>query len=347
MKIHILYNFKEGAWGGGNQFLKALRKYFIEEECYAESPNEADVILFNSHHELDTALKLKKRYSEKTFVHRVGPIFSHARDDPDLDELIFRFNRHIADGTIFQSEWSRQEAQKLGMRKSYFETVITNAPDPEIFYRTGIRNRRDKINLIATSWSSNFKKKGFDIYKFLDENLDFDRYEMTFVGNSSIKFERIRYIPPKRSERLAELLREHDIFIITSIDDACSNSLIEALHCGLSAVVRNSGGHPEIVDKAGVTFEGEDDVLDAIERIAKNLDIYRKNISPPDISVVGESYYEFCKTLYDATQRGDSTPKKIDLKEGYYLKVKKWQYNCSNMYDMVQGKLYDLLGGHA
>lgn len=347
MKIHILYNFKEGPWGGGNQFLKSLRKYFINRGCYAESPHEADVILFNSHHELDKVLKLKKKYSEKIFVHRIGPIFSYARDDPDLDELIFEVNKYIADGTISQSEWSRREAQKSGKYKNYFETVITNAPDPQIFYRAEIRNRSDKIKLIATSWSSNFKKKGFDIYKFLDEKLDFDTYEMTFVGRTPVKFEEIKSIPPQSSEKVAEFLREQDLFIISSINDACSNSLIEALHCGLPAVVRNSGGHPEIVGNAGVTFEGEDDILGVIERIAKDLNIYRKNITLPDINVVGKSYREFCKTIYDVAQNGDYTPKKIDFKESYYLKAKLRQYNFSNTYNKVKSKLYDLRGDHA
>ena len=59
MKIHILYNSKGGAWGGGNQFLKALRKCFVKEGCYAESPEDSDVILFNSHHELKSVLKSK------------------------------------------------------------------------------------------------------------------------------------------------------------------------------------------------------------------------------------------------------------------------------------------------
>jgi hypothetical protein len=59
MKISINNKITEGAWGGGNQFLKALRKYFIKQECYAESLEGADVILFNSHHELKSVLKLK------------------------------------------------------------------------------------------------------------------------------------------------------------------------------------------------------------------------------------------------------------------------------------------------
>lgn len=59
MKISINTKITEGTWGGGNQFLKALRKYFIKQECYAEFPEGADVILFNSHHDPKSVLKLK------------------------------------------------------------------------------------------------------------------------------------------------------------------------------------------------------------------------------------------------------------------------------------------------
>ena len=36
MKIHILYPFKDGPWGGANQFLKAVKEYFIKRESYTE-----------------------------------------------------------------------------------------------------------------------------------------------------------------------------------------------------------------------------------------------------------------------------------------------------------------------
>ena len=47
MKINILFNFKNEAFGGGNQFLKALRKEFEKRKIYDEDYKKADVILFN------------------------------------------------------------------------------------------------------------------------------------------------------------------------------------------------------------------------------------------------------------------------------------------------------------
>ena len=40
-KIHILYKFKSGPWGGGNQFLKALRTALTQKGVYAETLDDS------------------------------------------------------------------------------------------------------------------------------------------------------------------------------------------------------------------------------------------------------------------------------------------------------------------
>ena len=60
-------------------------------------------------------------------------------------------------------------------------------------------------------------------------------YDYTFVGNVSERFERINHVPPVASEELADMLRDHDIYITGSKNDPCSNALIEALSCRLPA----------------------------------------------------------------------------------------------------------------
>jgi glycosyltransferase involved in cell wall biosynthesis len=342
MKIHILYNFKEEAWGGGNQFLKALRKYFVKKGCYAESPNDADVILFNSHHELKSVLRLKIKRPQTIFIHRVdGPIHYTRGRDRETDKIIFDFNQSIADGTVFQSKWSRNKSYELGMKKNEFETVIINAPDSEIFYPQKNKKRQgEKIKLIATSWAPNIRK-GFDIYKFLDENLDFDRYEITFVGRSPIKFKRIEYIPPQPSERLAEILREHDTFITASVNDPCSNALIEALHCGLPSVARNDGGHPEIVGEAGELFGDKRDVLDAIEKVAQNYEYYRDRIKMLTMEAIGKSYCEFTDRIYQDYLSGEYMPKQVNKTDLMMIKAKVLKWNVVSKIEMGKG----LLGG--
>lgn len=314
MKICILYNFRDQPWGGGNQFLKSLRKYFEQAGVYEDDPEKAEAILFNSHHCLDEVVNIKRKYPGKILIHRIdGPVLLVRGNDKKTDRVVFKANNQLADGTVFQSSWCKTKCYEHGMAGTRYEEIILNAPDPEMFYAIKKKPIEDrKIRLIATSWSSNIKK-GFDIYKYLDEHLDFNKYEMTFVGNSPIKFKNIHYIEPLQSTQLADKLRQHDIFITASLDDPCSNSLIETLHCGLPAIVRNSGGHPEIIDESGIVFEGIKDVCKSIDTVANNYTKYIENINPSRMKEIGYKYYQFIERLYNDIHNKSYTTKNLSL----------------------------------
>ena len=314
MKIHILCNLRQDAWGGGNQFLKALRTQFIKLNIYTEDVYKADAVVFNSHHELSEILKIKFKYPHKLIIHRVdGPVFKVRNTHLELDKIIYKFNNLLADGTIFQSRWSQNENYTLGMKINTHETIILNAPDPEIFNKKNrVKfNKNRKIKLITTSWSSN-PRKGFDIYQYLDENLNFSDYEMTFIGNSHVKFKNIKWIKPLNSEDLALQLKKYDIFITASKKDPCSNSLIEALHCGLPAVVLNDGGHLEIIGSGGKVFNNKHDVIEKIEKIINNYSYYQEKINLPDIQKIADEYYAFAKNIYIKAQNKTYNIKRIN-----------------------------------
>lgn len=304
--VHILWEFISGPWGGGNQFLKALRDELSRIGMYADTPEKADIILFNSHQHFDRALRLKLRHPDKIFVHRIDGPLSHARgrQGEKTDKKIFLCNRLIADGTVFQSEWSRQQSHALGLPCKKFETCIINAPDPNIFHRTDQSTitppiNNDKIKLVATSWSSN-PRKGFDVYHYLDEHLDVDRYSMTFIGNFDQPFKNIRTIDPLPSIKLADKLREHDLFISASLVESCSNSFLEAMHCGLPALARNNSSHPELLGMNGLLFDGTDDVLQKLDELSENLAKYRTNLTVLPLSCITDRYCKFFNDIHEA-----------------------------------------------
>lgn len=319
MKVHILFKFVDGPWGGGNQFLKALRNEFRKMGVYAEKPEDTDVLLINSYpfgwesEFLKTLFRLKKNKAKLITVHRIdGPTFLIRGTDIDIDRFIFYLNHRTCDGTIFQSGWSRKKCYELGLLANKHEKSILNAPDNNIFFRRKVKTPSDHIWLIATSWSSN-PQKGFAIYRYLDQNLDFSRYTMTFVGNSPIVFENIICIPAVSTDELADILQSHDIYIAASKNDPCSNSLIEALSCGLPAVVLNSGGHPEIIRDGGVVFESQDDVLEQIDAVAGDLKKFARNISCFDITKTAKQYYAFCEGIFKECESGKNRPKQFSL----------------------------------
>jgi glycosyltransferase involved in cell wall biosynthesis len=171
--------------------------------------------------------------------------------------------------------------------------VVINAADPEIFHpdgRVSFSHKR-KIRLISMSWSDN-PNKGGALYQWLDGNLDWSRFEYTFVGRVKAVFQNIQLVPPVSSQEVASLLRNHDIFITASKNDPCSNALIEALACGLPAIYRYSGGHPEIVGKAGLGFSAVEEIPGKIAQLIAEYEERQSMISIPDIQVVAQQYLE-------------------------------------------------------
>ncbi len=295
VKVHILFEFQQGPWGGGNQFLKSLKKYLHSIGAYDENVEAAQLILFNSHQCIGRVAKAKLSHPEKTFVHRIdGPIRLYSGKNDKRDDVVFAANKYLADATVFQSIWSQQQNHLLGLPPKAFETIIPNAPEPIIFNRSESRlfSTDRKTRLIATSWSPNWKK-GFDVYQWLDENLDFSSYEMVFVGKSPVQFKNIEILSPLSSEDIAKKLKESDIFIFASPIEACSNSLLEALHCGLPAIGPSQSSTPEIIGAGGETFSKPDEIPDLLGKIRKNYHQYQISISNPSIEDIGKRYYDF------------------------------------------------------
>jgi glycosyltransferase involved in cell wall biosynthesis len=337
-KINITFNIREVATGGGNQFLKALRNGFRGLKVYAERPEQADVVLFNSYQFITETLQLKKRQPGLLIVHRVdGPISLYNSPDDPRDAIIQLTNRVLADGTIFQSEWSRRENHRLGFQPSPYETIIPNAADPAIFNSEGKRpfSRSRKIYIIATSWSANWKK-GFDTYSWLDEHLDFSMYEMTFVGNSPVVFQNIRHIPPMDSKQLANELKNNDIFITASQKDPCSNALIEAMSCSLPAIALKDGGHPSIVRGGGELFEKNEQIPELLEKVIVNYNLYQNRISILSLDEIVKQYYKFIFQIHSDRESGHHRAKNLSaIAEARLKTALLWWQGC----ERIRGKL--------
>lgn len=322
VKINIVYKITDNPTGGGNQFLRNLKKWLVEHEYYAEA-KEADVILFNSHQFINEVLELKKQYPDKLFIHRVaGPIKLLTYRGDKRDNIVHVANRYLGDATVFQSYYSMNENIKLKMPRNKFEKIIGNAADANVFNAVNKQSfgTSEKVRLVATSWSNNMNK-GFHIYEYLDRNLDFNKYEMVFIGNSPVQFQNIRIIAPLNSQCLADELRQQDIYIAACKNEACSNALIEALSCGLPAVCLNSGSNPELLKQGGRLFDKSDDLCDEIDKVAEHYDEYRDKIELSTMDDVALKYVKLSQELVDNFNLGLYFPKKIRKYEEIKIKA--------------------------
>lgn len=294
LTVGLWHSFFKPPYGGGNQFMMALRKGMAKRGVDVRE-NELhpgiDAYVLNSiHFDVDRFLEFTREHKINV-IHRIdGPIFLIRGFDREKDELCYELNERFASATVLQSAWTYQRIVDMGYHPIR-PVIIHNAVDSDIFHARGripFDNKR-KIRLIATSWSGN-PRKGGPTYKWIDEHLDWERFELTFVGNVSESFDRIKHIPPIPSEDLASILRQHDIYITASRNDPCSNALIEALACGLPALYFNDGGHPELVGYGGLPFSNEEEIPSQLERIVDNYESFQRLVIVSSLEDVAGKY---------------------------------------------------------
>lgn len=301
LTISLWHEYHKPPYGGGNQFMLALRKALERagvKVAINKTRSDIDVHICNSAW-FDTSKfeDISKKYPVR-MIHRIdGPISLYRGEGRGEDDTIFELNKRFASATVFQSAFSYMKSCELGYRP-VSPMIIHNAVDHDIFHDHG-RNVFDgsrKIRLISTAWSDN-PRKGGPFYKWLDDNLDFERFEYAFVGRVNQQFNNIKYIEPQPSEKLASLLRKHDIYITASFHEPCSNALLEALACGLPAMYRNDGGSHELVEFGGLPFNDESDFLTKLDRLVGFYPTFQSSIYIKTIDTVAQRYLHIAEKI--------------------------------------------------
>lgn len=291
--LSIFHLYAPPPGGGGHQFMHALETELERTGLTIENnllSAETPACLFNSFN-FDFTLLRRQRHRRCRMVHRVdGPIAVYRGVDDGTDARIQAINQELADATIFQSQYSLRKHQELGLAFKA-PVVIPNAPDPALFSRDGRLpfSTDRKIRLISVSWSDNLNK-GAPVYQWLDEHLDWSRYEYTFIGRSPIRFRNIRMLEPCDSAGIAAELRRHDLYLTASRNDPCSNSLIEALACGCPALHLESGGHPELVARGGLGFREASEIPGKLEQLVEHYASFQEAIVLPSIAEIARQY---------------------------------------------------------
>jgi len=293
--LALFHEFLPAPTGGGSQFLRALTGELERRDLTVELnriSGKTPACLYNS---FNFDFRRLRRFARAgcRMVHRVdGPIGVYRGFDDGTDRRILEINRDLAEVTVFQSQFSLEKHLELGLELRE-PVVIPNAVDPAIFHRPERLDPLDdrRVRLVATSWSDN-PNKGANVFSWLDRNLDWGRYELTFVGRSPVAFEHIRVVGPASSDRVAACLREADVYVAASRNDPCSNALLEALACGCAAAYLESGGHPELVARGGLPFSEPEELPGVLDRLVSELDERRAAIAVPTLADVADRYLE-------------------------------------------------------
>ena len=282
MNIYLNREPIPGPWGGGNRVVVELSKEIIKNGwdltfqltpdvdvifCFDPRPNNLGIWY-------QDFLNHKNSYSSR-IIQRIGDLGTHGK--PELTNLV-RQTMSLSDYLIFPSQWAKQHIGFKGQNCK----VVNNCP-ASIFHE----NKRDntvlgeKIQLVTHHWSTN-PKKGFSIYKKIDDFLDQqERYEFTYIGRlpQDLKFRNIKHIPPMDAVELAKKLPEYDIYVTASIEEAGANHVLEAMACGLPVIYHNEGGSiVNYCEKYGEGFSSFSELIEKIEKVTEVYGNYKKDV---------------------------------------------------------------------
>ena len=312
MKVAINYNYVNDAFGGGNRFYYDLQDYLIRNKNIVTNnldQNDIDIILImdprhTSPHftfgikEVINYIKLIN--PSCLVVHRINEC--DERKNTKFMNFHLKIINYYADHTVFIASWLKDLNLWINNKPN---STILNGVNKNIFFRKSISKIiPKKFKIVTHHWGGNYLK-GFDIYKYLDENLANTElsniFSFTYIGNKpkGVIFNNIIYKEPMNGKELANELRNHHIYLTASINEPGGMHHIEGASCGLPLLYRNSGALPEYCNGFGVQFENQKDFLSKLLKLRDNYYHYQIKIKKynQDSEYVSKSYLKLFEKL--------------------------------------------------
>lgn len=256
MKIYLA-DYDSQAIGGGFGF---ARKFSAIMEPHLSDYDSAHIYFIPSASMVAREAVLQARADGKRIVLRVDNIIRNSRNRNTGMSRMKDF-ADMADLVIFQSEFAENLLNPFLQTENW--RVILNGVDAGLF-NTRARQKTDGNQYIYSKYSSdetkNFEMARLSFSAIAQQNSEaylhlvgrFDaaveQYNFDFYNG-----ERYNYYGIVDEVEMAHILKGCDHLIYTYFNDACSNTLIEALRCGLDVCdpygMSKTGGAGEILQK--------------------------------------------------------------------------------------------------
>lgn len=283
MKIYIS-NISKQNIGGGWSFLRNFKKALKDKVEFVDRWQDCDIVFVFGITVIDKNEIHEAVKNGKKLVLRIDNIPKKSRN-PRMSpiERLKEFGK-IANAIIYQSEWCK-------MYVGYFidndnEFVIYNGTDTEIFNK---KNRdSDGWTYLYLNYNDNPNKRFDEALYWFDMAWRKDNESCLIIAGNAPKIytEHLDYnwdltVPAKvdyvgaleTPEKVAGIMKKCDYILIPYFMEANSNTLNEALNCGLEPIaVNEEGGNIEVMKR------------------------YKKGILP-DIQDIGNEYLKIFKRI--------------------------------------------------
>ena len=190
--------------------------------------------------------------------------------------------------------------------------IIYNGIDTKEFKPSNETNR--KFTVISTSRL--IKRKGIEylIDAFIKFNDKYNNSKLLLIGDGDLKKElkervrkadiqnRIDFLGAVNHSEIAGYYQQSDVFVLPSLNEGMSNSLLEAMASGLAIVATDTGGVKNLVNSAnGVIIEKQNsgDIFNALEKLYLDKNLLEdmkinsgKKMEEMSWEKVAEKYYQ-------------------------------------------------------
>lgn len=305
--------------GGPSTFLRNLKKYmdknsypYIEDE---ERYSEAGGIFFPMSFNSFMLNYFKKR--NLPIIQRLDGVFYPSKHgiryiflNREIKKDYFKYASYV----IFQSKYSRTECFTMfgEMPEDKYEIII-NGTDNEIYYQGDKEFDKSKI-IFTTTGSYRNKDMVEPVVLALDEVSKDYNIELRVIGpvtdqevENLMDRSYINALGKLGMEKIADNIRETDIFIHCQLNPACPNSVIESVSCGVPVVGFDTGAMKEVLwfspellayvsDDIFQRYEDFDykklaeKIYVCIENYSKYKKIFMENSNLYDFNITGEKY---------------------------------------------------------
>lgn len=266
MKIYILNESKQSL-GGGWSFIRNFKKGLQgrEDVMLVSDWRDADIVFIPAATMTSRDTVSIVHGAGKKIVLRLDNIPRNSRNRGTGTSRLYDITQ-IADKVIYQSMWARDYLMPfLGK----WGPVVYNGVDTEIFNKEGEWvNFGDYSQVVLYSRYNRDETKGWErawyeyqlihrqdpntllvlLGRFSEELV---AYNFDFYNNETVKYLGVEESP----EKIASIMRGCDILLAPYFNDCYSNTIQEAMACGLELRVDLSGGTSELLSNKVITLE--------------------------------------------------------------------------------------------
>lgn len=221
--------------------------------------------------------------------------------DRDLDDKRIAFIRENTNGVICVSTKNKVESIEHRLTDGRNAIVLPNAVDNSLFYQHNKKEMREKLgfpqDVFIVAFCGRFShRKGCRRLSDAITMLGDRQIKSVFIGQAVGEgladpvCEGILHKGPLNHHVIPEYLSAADVFVLPTLAEGCSNSIVEAMSCGLPIISSDMPFNYDVLDDGNAILVDPmkvEEIAKAISKIKENKEL-REQMSMLSLKKAGE-----------------------------------------------------------